>query len=96
VVVDADGRYRGIVTTHELQSALLAREALAATTIADLMRTDLPTTSEDETLDVAFHKLSTRRADAIAVVQPRSRRLLGILTRERLMQAYGAELDRMG
>ena len=96
VVVDAEGRYRGIVTAQELQSALLAREALAATTVADLMRTDLPTTSEDETLDVAFHKLSARSADAIAVVQPRTRRLLGILTRERLMQAYGAELDRMG
>ena len=93
VVVDAAGRYRGMITARELQSALLSREALAAMLAADLMRTDVPVTHEDETMDTAFQKLSVREVDAIAVVEPGSRRLLGVLTRERLMQAYGEALS---
>jgi CIC family chloride channel protein len=93
-VVDATGRYRGFVTAREMQSALLSREALAATLVADLMRTDLPTTTETETLDLAFQKLATRDVDAIAVVDPADGSLRGTLTREGLMQAYAAELDR--
>ena len=96
MVLDADGRYRGIVTPRELQSALLARDALGAMIVADLMRTDLPTTTEAETLDTAFAKLSGRSADAIAVLEARTGRYLGVLTRERLMQRYGHELARMG
>lgn len=89
VVVDEQGRYRGMVTARELQSAILAREALAATHAADLMRTDLPVTDEDESIETVFHKLSGRDVDAIAVVARDSRLLLGVLTRERLMQAWG-------
>jgi CIC family chloride channel protein len=93
VVVDSQGRYRGMITARELQSALLSREALAAMLAADLMRTDVPVTHEDETMDTAFQKLSVREVDAIAVVDPATRRLLGVLTRERLMQAYGDVLS---
>jgi len=92
VVIDGEGRYRGTITARELQSALLAREALGVTLAADLMRTDVPMTTEDESLEVAFHKLTARDVDAIPVVEPGSRRLLGVLTRERLMQAYADEL----
>jgi CBS domain-containing protein len=56
------------------------------------MRTDVPVTTEDESLEIAFHKLTARDVDAIPVVEPGSRRLLGVLTRERLMQAYADEL----
>jgi CBS domain-containing protein len=75
-----------------LQSALLAREALAATVAADLMRTDIPVTTEDESMEIAFHKLSAKDIDAIAVIDEPTKRLLGILTRERLLQAYGGDL----
>jgi CIC family chloride channel protein len=92
VVIDGEGRYRGTITARELQSALLAREALGVTLAADLMRTDVPVTTEDESLEIAFHKLTARDVDAIPVVEPGSRRLLGVLTRERLMQAYADEL----
>jgi CBS domain-containing protein len=71
---------------------LLSREALAATLAADLMRTDLPTAREDDTLDVAFGKLSVPDVDSIAVVEPGTGRFMGTLTRERLMQAYAEEL----
>jgi CIC family chloride channel protein len=93
VVIDSQGRYRGMITARELQSALLSREALAAMLAADLMRTDVPVTHEDETMDTAFQKLSVREVDAIAVVDPATQRLLGVLTRERLMQAYGDVLS---
>ncbi len=96
VVVDLEGKYRGIVTSRELNMALVSREGLAATVVGDLMRTDLPTTTEAETLDIAFHKLATRDADAIAVVDRATGQLRGTLTRERLMQAYATELERDG
>lgn len=91
-VVDAEGRYRGMITNRELQAAILARDGLAATLAGDLMRTDLPTVGEADSLEVAFERLSARGADAIAVVDPSSGRYLGVLTRERVMQAYGDEL----
>jgi CIC family chloride channel protein len=94
VVVDVDGRYRGTITARELQSALLNREALALTTAADLMRTDVPSTHEDESMEVAFQKLTAKDVDAIPVVERGTRRLLGVLTRERLMQAYSDEMAR--
>jgi CBS domain-containing protein len=92
VVIDSEGCYRGMITARELQSALLAREALAATVAADLMRTDIPVTTEDESMESAFHKLSAKDIDAIAVIDEPTKRLLGILTRERLLQAYGGDL----
>jgi CBS domain-containing protein len=81
-----------MITARELQSALLAREALSATVASDLMRTDIPVTTEDESMEIAFHKLSAKDIDAIAVIDEPSKRLLGVLTRERLLQAYGGEL----
>jgi CIC family chloride channel protein len=95
-VVDAEGRYRGMITTRELQAAILARDGLAAALAGDLMRTDLPTVTESDSLAVAFERLSARGADAIAVVEPGTGRYLGVLTRERLMQAYGDELSKDG
>ena len=94
VVIDADGCYRGMITARELQSALLAREALAATVASDIMRTDIPVTTEDESMEIAFHKLSAKDVEVIAVVEGRTQRLLGVLTRERLLQAYGGKFTR--
>ena len=48
------------------------------------------------TLDTALEKLSVREVDAIPVVDPGTRRLLGVLTRERMMQAYGEALSADG
>ncbi|MFM9170156.1 MAG: chloride channel protein, partial [Phycisphaerales bacterium] len=95
-VVDAEGRYRGMITNRELQAAILARDGLAATLAGDLMRTDLPTVAESDSLADAVERLSARGADAIAVIDPSSGRYLGVLTRERLMQAYSDELAKDG
>jgi CBS domain-containing protein len=43
-------------------------------------------------MEIAFHKLSAKDIDAIAVIDEPSKRLLGVLTRERLLQAYGGDL----
>jgi CBS domain-containing protein len=85
-----------MITARELQSALLAREALGAMLAGDLMRTDVPVAHESDTLDTALEKLSVREVDAIPVVDPGTRRLLGVLTRERMMQAYGEALSADG
>jgi CBS domain-containing protein len=61
---------------------------------ADLMRTDVPVTHEDESMELAFQKLAAKDVDSIPVVEVRTRRFLGVLTRERLMQAYADELAR--
>jgi CIC family chloride channel protein len=95
-VIDEEGRYLGMVTGREMQSALLSREALGAMSAADLMRTDLPVTDDAESVELAFHKLSERETDVIAVIDPATRRFLGVLTRDGLMRAYGEELSRDG
>ena len=95
-VIDEEGRYLGMVTGREMQSALLSREALGAMSAADLMRTDLPVTGDAESVELAFHKLSERETDVIAVIDPATRRFLGVLTRDGLMRAYGEELSRDG
>ena len=88
VVVDPEGRYLGLVTARELQSAILSQDALAATVAGDLMRSDLPVTDEDENVETVFRKMGGRDLDAIAVVERGSRRFLGVLTRERVMEAW--------
>jgi predicted transcriptional regulator YheO len=45
-------------------------------------------------MEIAFHKLSAKDVEVIAVVEGRTQRLLGVLTRERLLQAYGGKFTR--
>lgn len=93
VVVDEGGAAVGMVTARDLQSLLLYREAAAAMTVSDVLRTDLPSTWPDETLDVVFQKLAARDVETLVVLESRgAARMLGVITRDQVVRAYDQAL----
>lgn len=89
VVVNADGAYAGMVTGQDLRTALIEREALPLLVVGEVMRTDLPTVSPEETLDIVMGKFSTHDVSSLAVVTgDGARKVEGLLTRSRLMARY--------
>jgi CIC family chloride channel protein len=110
VVTDESERYVGMIGGAELRAALVYREALPLMQVSEIMRTDAPTITLSETLDVALARLTADRSSragrgaahaaepgigAIAVLDPRGR-VEGLLTRERLLRRYHDELERDG
>ncbi len=110
VVTDESERYVGMIGGAELRAALVYREALPLMQVSEIMRTDAPTITLGETLDVALARLTADRSSragrgaahaaepgigAIAVLDPRGR-VEGLLTRERLLRRYHEELERDG
>ena len=95
VVTDHDGDYLGMVTAQEMRTALIEREAIPYLVVSEVMRRDLPTVSPDETLDQVLEKFSKHDVASLALVDDRasSRRVLGLITRGRLMQRYQRALS---
>lgn len=93
VVVDPQGRAVGLVTAADLQSVALYREAARALTVSDVVRSELPTTWPDETLDAVLQKLSSRDVETLVVLEHRgSPILLGVITRDQVVRAYDEAL----
>jgi CIC family chloride channel protein len=92
VVVTDDGRYVGMVPGADLSAALVYREAIPLLTVRELIRIDLPTTTHDETLDMALDKFSRSDVQSMAVLSD-SEQVLGLLTRARLMEKYQRALE---
>ncbi|MBC04366.1 MAG: hypothetical protein CMJ34_13850 [Phycisphaerae bacterium] len=90
VVVDESDFYLGMVTAGDLQAALVFREAIPLLQVGELERKDLPCIELDDTLDVALDRFSGHDAASLAVVSgpEGSARVIGILTRTRLMREY--------
>ena len=95
VVTDHDGAYVGMVTAENLRSALLQQDAIPLLLVEELMRTDLPTVSPDETLDRVLDKFSRFDVTSLAMVREGAddARVLGLLTRGRLMSRYQQALS---
>jgi CIC family chloride channel protein len=89
VVVDERDNYLGMVTGSDLQAALVFREAIPLLQVEEIERTDLPSVVLDDTLDVALDRFSGHDAASLAVVSHRDGgRVIGVLTRTRLMREY--------
>jgi CIC family chloride channel protein len=97
VVVNSENRYVGMVTGADLSAALVYREAIPLLTVRELMRSDLPTLTHDETLDVAMDRFSRHDAQSLAVLDDAEadggQRVRGLLTRAGLMQRYHKALE---
>jgi CIC family chloride channel protein len=97
VVVDAEGRYFGMVTGEDIRTALLQREAIPLLLVGELMRTDLPTVGPDETLDTILDKFSRHDVWSLAVTSEGTGgapgKALGLLTRARAMRRYQQALS---
>ena len=84
-----------MVTSDDLKSAWMYREAIPLLQVNELERSNLPTVTTDDTLDIVLEKFSRNDVDALPVFDAHDvEHAVGLITRNRLMQAYQAELDR--
>jgi CIC family chloride channel protein len=97
VVTDHDGHYVGMLTADDLRTALLASEAIPLLLVEELVRTDLPTVSPEEGLDRVLDKFSKHDVASLAMVRDpvsdAGAKVLGLLTRARLMKRYQQTLS---
>ncbi len=87
VVCDDKDRYVGMVVGEDLRVALLQREAVPLLIVGELMRTDLPTVRRDQTLDVVLDLFARHDVASLPVVDD-AQRVLGMITRSKLLQRY--------
>ncbi len=92
VVTDAHQKYCGMVTSEDLRSALVYREAIPLLQVSELQRSDLPTIQMDEPLDIVLDKFSKKDVQSLAVVNSKDV-ILGVMTRTELMSRYQKALD---
>lgn len=91
VVVDDEGGYEGIISSQDLRTALLEREAIPLLLVEDLVVRTLPTISPEEGLHSVLDKFSRHDVASLAMVEVGAggeQRILGLLTRGRLMGRY--------
>lgn len=93
-VVDAEGRWIGMVTGADMRTALIDREAIPLLLVAELMRTDLPAVRADETLDTVLEKFAHHDVASLCLVDAfEGRKPIALITRARVMARYHAALD---
>lgn len=95
VVCDDEDLYIGMVVGEDVRTTLLQREAVPLMIVSELMRTDLPTVARNETLEIVLHKFARHEVSSLTMVDD-NRKVLGMLTRSRLMRHYQQELDQQG
>ncbi|MEM9064906.1 MAG: chloride channel protein [Planctomycetota bacterium] len=95
IVTDPEnGAYMGIVAGSDIRTALIDREAIPLLLVAELLRTDLPTVSRDETLDTVLDKFAEHDVASLCVVSPIDRRLpIGVITRREVLKRYRRALE---
>ncbi|MBT8486644.1 MAG: chloride channel protein [Phycisphaerales bacterium] len=95
VVTDRRHRYVALVTGGDLKEALVHREAIPLLQVNELQRSDLPTVTGEDTLDVVLDRFSRHDVNSLVVLDERGDgAVLGLITRSRLMQRYQDELSK--
>jgi CIC family chloride channel protein len=92
VVTDEHDKYCGMVTSDDLRAALVYREAIPLLQVSELQRSDLPTITNEETLDVVLDKFSRSDVQSLVLISQLGE-ILGLVTRSRLMNRYQKALD---
>ncbi len=93
-VVDADGKYIGMVTGSDMRTALIDREAIPLLLVAELMRSDLPVIRPDEHLDTVMEKFARNEISSLVLVDGfTGTKPLALVTRAKVMARYNAVLD---
>jgi len=93
-VVGRDGRYEGLVAVRHLRSAILDRDLLHNLVIAhDLMINDVPTVRGSDRLDRVMRLFATTEWEELPVVDDgNGERLVGVINRKSLIEAYNSEI----
>jgi len=95
-VVDKNQQIMGTISLSRLRMSVLQRPELQKTvTAGDLITSDLPAVTGDETLDVAAQIMSAKGVEEIPVVDRSDpNRLLGSLSEQNVIKAYNREMSR--
>jgi CBS domain-containing protein len=75
-----------------MRTTLLQREAIPLMIVGELMRTDLPTVTRDETLDRVLDKFARHDVASLTVIGD-DNRIQGLVTRSRLIKQYHQALE---
>ena len=92
VVTDTNGKYCGMVTAEDLRAALVYREAIPLLQVSEIQRSDLPTISMGQQLDIVLDKFSMNDVQSLAVIGDDDQ-INGMITRSNLMKRYQKALD---
>ncbi len=96
-VLNADGDLAGILTVGDIEEWETGHEEPEGrhVTVAEICTRDVVTTRPDETIGEALRKMGVRDIGRLPVVDPRHpKKLLGILRRTEVVQAYDAALSK--
>ncbi len=97
VVVDEHGAYQGMVTGKDVRTALLEPEAVSLLLVGELLRSGVPTVTSRETLDVVLDRLAHCDVASLPVSSNDDpTRIIGLLSRQAVLQRYQTELERQG
>lgn len=97
VVTDQSGHYVGIVTGADMRAALIDREAVPLLLVAELLRTDIPTITPDESLDTVMDKFAKTDTATLPMTQknPITNAItpIALVSRANVVKRYKQALD---
>ena len=94
IVTDRNGHYHGLLIAADIRRALLEPESLPLLVAGELARTEVPTVSPSETLDVVLDKFSRLEVNRLAVhSEHNDHQFIGMISRAALMRRYQEELQ---
>jgi chloride channel protein, CIC family len=91
-VVGEGERYLGLVAGGTLRDALVYRESIPLLQVGEIMRGDLPTLRPEDTLDRAVDRFGRADVESLPVLDEQGR-VIGMLTRTRLLRHYNVQLE---
>ena len=98
--VDRTGRLVGRVTLAEIRAAVPDSEELAGLVLtADVADSSIPAVLPDDSLDLVMNLLGKTRGESVPVCEPRTRKVIGVVNQDDVIEAYNrllAELDLTG
>ena len=94
LVVDSDGRLVGTLALGEIKGSLNDADALSSLVLAaDVANRKVPFVLPDDNLDLVAHLFGRTQRDELPVCSgPRSRKVVGVVTRDALIQAYNRSI----
>ena len=92
VVINDSGQYTGMVDSADFRQALVYRESIPLLQVSELQRSDIPTVSPEETLDVVLDKFSRSDVQSLVLLDE-NENIAGLITRSNLMTRYQKALE---
>jgi CIC family chloride channel protein len=90
-VVDSAGAFRGVVPLEAVKPFLNQPEMASVVIAADIMESTFPSMAPDASLGEASAGFATHPVERLPVIEPDTRRLLGIVSRNDLLLAIAEE-----